>query len=86
MTQVPTHPRMRQPKPNNNNMKIRTSISINSEDTDYIFEISDENPNNTTITERFDKSKQTDIVLTIPNEDLTKFIQAIQEHIKIHGL
>jgi hypothetical protein len=67
-------------------MKIRTSIAINSEDTDYIFEISDENSNNTTITERFDKSKQTDVVLTIPNEDLPKFIQAIQEHIKIHGL
>jgi hypothetical protein len=67
-------------------MKIRTSIAINSEDTDYIFEISDYNPNNTTITSRFCKDKQTDIVLEIPNEDLPKFIQAIQEHIKIHGL
>ena len=86
MTQVPTHPRMRQPKPNNNNMKIRTSIVIDSEDTDYIFEISDYNLRNTTITSRFCKDKKTYIVLEIPNEDLPKFIQAIQEHIKIHGL
>lgn len=85
MTQVPTHPRMRQPKPNNNNMKIRTSIVINTEDTDYSLELSEEIPNHTIIVEILD-DKERDVLITIPNEHLKELVQALNEHIKIHGL
>ena len=86
MTQVPTHPRMRQPKPNNNNMKIRTSIEIEGLDAEYTFELSKETPmHTTTITEKMYVDGN-GFEIVIPNNDLKKFVEAIQEHIKIHGL
>jgi uncharacterized FlaG/YvyC family protein len=66
-------------------MKIRTSIIINSEEADYIIEVSEDCSDYTTIKERFDD--ETDkIVLTIPNKQIQEFADAIQEHIRIHGL
>ena len=66
-------------------MKIKTSIIINSEDADYIIEVSEDCSDYTTIKERLDDETEK-IVLTIPNKQIEEFSQAIQEHIKIHGL
>jgi hypothetical protein len=65
-------------------MKIKTSIVINSEDADYIIEVSEDCSDYTTIKERLDDEES--IVLTIPNKQIVEFAQALQEHIKIHGL
>lgn len=66
-------------------MKIKTSIIINSEDADYIIEASENNSDYTTIKERV-QNEYEHIVLTIPNKQLEEFTNAIQEHIKIHGI
>ena len=66
-------------------MKIKTSIIINSEDADYIIEVSEDCSDYTTIKERLDDEDEK-IVLTIPNKQIQEFADAINEHIKIHGL
>jgi len=65
-------------------MKIRTSITINLEDADYIIEISEDYPAYTTVKEKDDKTEK--VVLTIPNKELTEFIEALIKHKQIHGL
>jgi ADP-heptose:LPS heptosyltransferase len=66
-------------------MKIKTSIIINSEEADYIIEVSENNSDYTTIKERV-QNEYEHIILTIPNKQLEEFAKAIQEHIKILGL
>ena len=66
-------------------MQIRTSIIINSEDADYIIEVSEDCSEYTTIKERLDDETQK-IVLTIPHNQLDKFIDALVKHKEIHGI
>ena len=68
-------------------MKIRTSITINTDDdSEFIIEISEENSRYTIIRERCDDNDPIDEFLNIPNNKLREFAHAINEHIRIHGL